>query len=164
MNLYELTQERLALQSKLESLDFDQETIADTLEGESTELTAKIENYGFVIRNLDAFTDVMKAEENRMAERRKAHEKRVTNIKAWLLANMQLCGVAKIECAAFTVSLKTNPARVVVDNEGLIPEGFMKLPDPLPMTPNKTMIATAIKSGLEVAGCHLEASQRVEIK
>lgn len=163
-SLYELTGERLALQHKLEELDFDQQTIEDTLEGESTALQEKIESYGVVIRNMEAFTELMKAEEDRMANRRKAHEKRVAAIKEWLLTNMQACQISKIECPAFTVSLKNNPAKVVIDNEGLIPDDYMRLPEPPQPAPNKTMIATAIKSGMEVPGCHLESSQRIEIK
>ena len=163
-SLYELTGERLALQHKLESMELDEVTIADTLEGNSTELEAKITNYGFVIRNMESFAELMKAEEVRMADRRKAHEKRVANIKAWLLQNMQACGIQKIECPAFSITLKNNPASVVVYDEALIPDGYKKLPEPPPMTPNKTMIAAAIKSGIDVPGCHLEQRQRIEIK
>ena len=164
MNLYELVAERLALQNKLESLNFDIETIEDTLEGESTALQAKIENYGFVIRNMESFSDVMKAEEKRMSERRKAHETKVTRIKDWLKENMESCGISKIDCPAFTIALQKNPPSVVIDDESLIPEGYKRIPEPPPLTPNKIMIATAIKAGLEVAGCHLAQSTRLVIK
>lgn len=163
-NLYELVGERLTLQRRLESMELDEVTIADTLEGNSVELESKITDYGYVIRNMESFTEAIKAEETRMAERRKAHEKRVANIKFWLLQNMQVCGIQKIECPAFTISLKNNPASVVIDDESLIPEGFKNLPEPPPLTPNKTMIAKAIKAGEHVPGCHLEQKQRIEIK
>jgi hypothetical protein len=165
-NLYELTGERLTLMKKLESMNFYEETIADTLEGESTELQTKIESYGFVIRNMESFTDSMKAEETRMSDRRKAHEKRVANIKSWLLQNMQVCGISKIDCAAFTIALKNNPPSVIVDDESAIPADLMRLPEPKPpvSTPDKKEIAVRIKSGTVVAGCHLEQSQRIEIK
>lgn len=163
-NLYELVGERLTLQRHLESMDLDDVTIADTLEGESIDIENKIVSYGYVIRNMDVFTDSMKAEETRMAERRKAHEKRVASIKSWLLQNMQLCEISKIECPAFSITLKNNPPSVVIDDDELIPDGYKKLPEPPPLTANKTMIATALKSGLDVPGCHLEQKQRLEIK
>src|SRR5271169_1057771 len=106
--LYELSGQRLALQSKLEELDFDQQTIQDTLEGNSTELEAKIQDYGFVIRNLESFGDSIKAEELRLVERRKAYDKRVAAIKDWLLRNMQTCGIHKIECPSFTIAVQKN--------------------------------------------------------
>lgn len=164
LSLYELTAQRLALQNKLLELDFDAETIADTLEGESTALQAKIEDYGFVIRNMEAFGDSIKAEEKRLSDRRKAHELKVEKIKAWLLTNMQACGITKIECPAFAVSVRTNPPRVVLDNEQAIPEKYLVVPDLPPPAPDKKAIAAALKNGESVDGCHLEQSQRIEIK
>lgn len=164
MSLYQLTAQRLELQNKLLSLDFDAETIADTLEGESAALQSKIEDYGFVIRNMEAFGDAIKAEEKRFADRRKAHELKVEKIKAWLLTNMQACGITKIECPAFSVIVKTNPPKVVVDNEQAIPDRFLVVPDLPPPAPDKKAIAAALKNGEVVEGCHLEQSQRIEIK
>lgn|SRR5512139_277914 len=164
MNLYELTSERLALQAKLQELNLDEQTIEDTLEGDSTELQAKIEDYGFVIRNMEAFSDAIKAEEKRLSDRRKVQENKIERIKAWLLNNMQACEIQKIECPAFTIAVRTNPPKVVIDHEGDIPEQFMVTPEPPPAAPDKKLIATAIKSGQNVAGCHLEQSQRIEIK
>lgn len=165
-SLYDLTQERLALQNKLETLDFDSQTIQDTLEAGSTELEAKITDYGYVIKNLDVFTDAMKAEEKRMADRRKVHEARVEHIKTWLLTNMEACGIMKIDCPAFSIAVKANPPKVVVDEIGTIPMAYMRalpivIPEPVP---NKKLITDAIKAGLTVNGCHLEQSNRIEIK
>ena len=163
-SLYELSGARLALQHKLDILNLDTETINDTLDGESAELEAKIQDYGFVIRNLESFSDSIKSEEKRLSERRKAHDVKVTRIKEWLLQNMIACGISRIECPAFTIAVQNNPASVAIDAEGLIPEGYMRLPEPLPLAPNKSMIATALKSGQDVPGCHLEQSQRLVIK
>lgn len=163
-SLYELVGKRLELQKKLEVLNFDAECISDTLDGDSTELTAKIEDYGFVIRNLEAFGEAIKAEETRLSERRKAYEKRVANIKAWLLENMQACGITKIDCPVFSISVKTNPPKVIVDDEKAIPDRFLVVPDLPPPSPDKKAIAAAIKAGEVVAGCHSEQSFRIEIK
>lgn len=162
MNLFELTTERLALQTKLQELNFDEQTILDTLEGESTELQAKIEDYGFVIRNMEAFTEAMKLEEARMAARRKAHENRVERIKEWLLTNMQACQISKIECPAFTIAVRTNPTKVIVDDEKALPSGYFHIPDPIPQL-DKKALAAALKAG-EVVGAHLEQGVRLEIK
>lgn len=165
MNLYELTGARLELQRKLEVLNLDEETIADTLEAESTELEAKIADYGFVIKNLEAFSDAIKAEEVRLQARRKAQEAKVEHIKQWLLTNMQACGISKIEHPMFTISVKANPAKVIVDNNGQIPnEYFKEVVVPPTWQLEKKAIADAIKAGKEVAGVHLETGFRIEIK
>lgn len=163
MNLYSLTSERLALQSKLQDMNLDEQTIQDTLEGNSTELQAKIEDYGFVIRNMEAFSEAIKAEETRLSERRKSHEKRIERIKEWLLVNMQACDISKIECPAFTISLRQNPPKVIIDDEGLIPNEFMVTPPQPAPSPDKKALASAIKLG-EVSGCHVERGWRIEIK
>lgn len=162
--LYDLVGERLALQNKLESLDFDAETIADTLEGDSLAIQAKIESYAFVIRNMEALPDAIKAEEKRLADRRKSIEKRVDAIKGWLFDNMQRANITKIESPVFTVALQNNPPSVVIDDESLIPSDYMSVPKLPPPSPDKTLIAKAIKDGYEVKGAHLETKQRLVIK
>lgn len=165
-HLYELAGERLALQTKLEAMNFDEETIADTLDGESTELQAKIENYGFVIRNRYSFADAIKAEIDRLQARYAAEQKRIANIENWLLLNMQGCGITKIECPSFTIAVKTNQSSVDVLNEGDIPAAYMrtpeiKLPEP---APDKRLILDALKAGLLVPGCAIKQTTKLVIK
>jgi len=162
--LYDLVGERLALQNKLESLELDEQTIADTLEGSSTEIQAKVESYAFVIRNMEALPEAIKAEEKRLAERRKAIEKRVDNIKHWLFTSMQTAGINKIESPVFTIALQNNPASVVIDDESLIPADYLRVPEAPPPSPDKALIKQAINDGFEVPGAHLQTSQRLVIK
>lgn len=163
-SLYNLVGEKLALQKKLEELNFDEETIADTLEGDSVAIQQKIESYAFIIRNMEALPDAIKAEEKRLAERRKAIEKRVDNIKHWLFVNMQACGITKIESPVFTVALQNNPSSVIIDDEALIPADYLRVPEVPPPSPDKALIKQAINDGLEVPGAHLQSSQRLVIK
>jgi len=163
-SLYQLTAERLSLQTKLQELNFDEQTIADTLEGESAALEIKIENYGFVIRNMEAFGDAIKAEETRLSERRKAHEKRIQAIKDWLHQNMIACGITKIECPAFTIAVQNNPSSVNVFDEEAIPEEFLRQPETPPPAPDKKAIMAAIKSGQTVPGCEVKQATRLVIK
>lgn len=162
--LRELTTARLALKSQLEVLDLDRETILDTLEGESSAIEAKIQDYGFVILEMDSFADAIKAERDRLDKRLKIAESRVGHIKDWLKVNMAACGISKIECPAFTVALQNNPQSVVIDAENLIPEGYMRLPDPPPPAPDKALIKKAISEGFEVPGAHLAQSLRLVIR
>jgi len=163
-SLYELTGARLALQQTLEDNGYDELTIIDTLTGNDTEIEAKIQDYGFLIKNRNAFAESIDAEITKLTARRDAEIARVKAIESNLLKSMIACDFKKIECASFTISVKRNPPKVIIDDEKQIPEGYWKLPSPPPMTINKSMISTAINSGLEVAGCRLESSRRLEIK
>lgn len=162
--LYELSGQRLALQNKLEAMNFDEETILDTLEGESTELQAKIEDYGYVIRNRTSFADAQSAEIARMIARRDAELKRIANIELWLLTNMQGCGITKIECPAFTVSVKVNPASLDVLDEAAIPAEYMRTPKPPVPAPDKRAILEALKLGVPVDGCSIKHTSKLVVK
>lgn len=164
LTLLDLTKQRLELQNKLMELNFDDCTIVDTLEGESTALTQKIEDYGHVIRNMEAFASAIKLEEVRIVDRRKAIEKRVENVKEWLLKNMVACDINKIECPAFTISLHDNPGKVSITDEKLIPDEYLKVPDLPPPSPDKASILRDLKAGKEVSGCFLEKGKRISIK
>lgn len=165
-SLYELTGERLALQHKLEAMNLDEETIADTLEGDSVAIQAKIEDYGYVIRNRNSFADAIKNEIARLNARLIAEEKRVANIEAWLLQNMNACGIKKIECPAFTISVQDNPPSVEVLDESQIPAEYIRTPEPKPPVPapDKRSILSALKAGGDVPGCAIKQTNRLVIK
>jgi len=166
MNLFELVGERLALQSKLETLNLDQETILDTLDGNSTELAEKVENYGYVIKNRMAFVDAMAVEIDRMMARREAELNRIDAIEKWLLASMIACNYTKMEGPAFTISVQNNPEKVEVVSEKDIPANYWRTPEPKPpvSVPDKKMILDAMKAGKEVDGCRITRTQRLVIK
>ena len=164
LTLLDLTKQRLELQNKLMEMNFDEGTITDTLEGESSALTQKIEDYGHVIRNMEAFANAIKIEETRISDRRKAVEKRVDGIKEWLLKNMVACEIIKIECPSFTISLHDNPGKVSITDEKLIPDEYLKVADLPPPSPDKASILRDLKAGKEVAGCFLEKGKRISIK
>lgn len=164
--LYELTGQRLALAKRLEELDMDSETIADTLEGESTELEAKIADYGYVIRNRRSFEHEITAEIERLTARRDAERARVNKIEEWLLTNMQACGITQIECPAFTVKVQHNPESVDIFDQSAVPFEYLRVPEPKPpiAAPDKVAIKAALKAGQEVAGCALKRSVKLIIK
>jgi hypothetical protein len=166
MNLFELVGERLALQNKLEVLNFDDECILDTLEGNSAELAAKVENYGFVIKNRMAFVDAMAVEIDRMMARREAELNRIDAIEKWLLESMVACNYTKMEGPAFTISVQKNPAKVEVLEESAVPKDYWKTPEPKPpvSSPDKKKILDAMKAGEDVAGCRITRTARLVIK
>ncbi len=163
-SLYIIASEYQAAASKLMELDLDEQTIADTLEGLSGELEQKATNVAMFVRNLEATAAQIKDAEKQMAERRKAIEAKADSIRQYLKANMQRTGITKIECPYFAISLKKNPPSVVIDDLSSIPAEYMVTPPPPPPAPDKALIKSAIQSGKDVAGAHIEQGERVEIK
>jgi hypothetical protein len=163
-SLYELTAERLAIKEKLESAGLDEVTIADTLSGTSTEITKKIEDYGYVIKNLRAPVVAIDEEIKRLQERKKQMEKEAERVEFWLFENMVKAGISKVECPLFTIALQKNQPSVHVADEASIPAEYWRLPPPPEKVLDKKAIAAAIKEGKEIPGAFLQQSQRLVIK
>ena len=162
--LYELAHAYRDDANKLADLDLDDQTLTDTLEGLSGELEVKATNTAMLVRNLEANAAAIKEAEAAMAARRKALENRAARIKDYLLANMMVAGIQKIECPYFKLSVRENPPAVEIYELGLIPATFMKQPETPPPMPNRAEIAAAMKAGQEVPGCKLTRGARLEIK
>lgn len=167
LTLYQIAAEYRGAAETLSELDLDDQTIADTLESISGELTTKSQNVAFVIRNLEAAAEQVKVAIEHMSERAQALEKRAERVREYLLQNMLMAGVQKIECPYFNLSVRDNPPKVVVDDEKQIPQAYMTDPDPPPPPtpkPDKKLIAMALKDGHDVPGCRLERGKRLDIK
>lgn len=162
--LFDIAREYREAADKLADLDLPPEAIEDTLESLSGDLEAKATNTAFVIRNLEASAAAIKEAEAQMAARRKAIENRAARVRDYLLANMMVAGIQKIECPYFRLAVRDNPPAVEVYEPGLIPAEYMRQPEPPPPTPDKTAIKDAMKSGKDVPGCRLTVGQRLEIK
>jgi hypothetical protein len=167
LTLYQISAEYRAAADTLAELDMDEQTIADTLESISGDLTVKAQNVAFVIRNLEASAQQISVAVEHMNARAQALEKRAERVREYLLQNMLMAGVQKIECPYFKLAVKENPPKVVVDDEKQIPMAYMTdpaPPPPPPSKPDKKLIAQALKDGNDVPGCRLERGKRLEIK
>lgn len=167
LTLYQIAAEYRAQADALESLDLDDQTLKDTLESMSGDIETKAQNYAFVIRNMESLAEQTKQAAAGMTGRAKAITARVDRIKEHLLGALIFAGVKKVECPYFTMKVRDNPPSVIVFDEKQIPLAYMAMPEPPPppgLTPNKTMIAAAIKAGIDVPGCRVEQKQRIEIK
>lgn len=161
--LFILAAEHRALADKLHDLDLDDQTIADTLEGESGDLIEKVKNVAAVFRNLESDAKQIKEAEQQLAERRKAIEKRAESLKQYLKTNMELSGIQKIECQWFVITLAQNPEAVTVDDETMIPRDYFK-EIPASYQLDKSLVKQAIKDGFEVPGAHLSRGTSLRIK
>lgn len=163
-SLYVLASEYQSAASKLLESDYDEQTIADTLESLSGDLEVKATNVAMFIRNLESTAVQIKDAEKQMAERRKAIEAKADGIKRYLFDSMKRAGISKIESPYFALTIKKNPPSVVIDDASAIPAKFMVTPPPPPPTPDKALIKKAIVDGFDVPGAHLEQGERLEIK
>lgn len=163
--LYEIADLYLQDVAKLQDLDLDPQTIADTLESMGGDLEVKATNVAMFVRNLESLADQIKQAEAAMTTRRKAIEGRANAVREYLLENMQRTGIRNIDSPWFKIALAKNPPSVVVDDEGTLkfahPE-FVKVVTTESI--DKAAIKEAIKAGQIVEGAHLVQAERVTIK
>lgn len=162
LTLYEISHEHRALADKLQDMDLDEQTIIDTLQAESG-LVEKSQSVAFVVRNLEAFADAIKAEADAMADRAKRVRNRADAVRKYLHTCMQIAGVQKIEHPQFTISVRKNPVSVQIDGVDLIPKDYMR-EIPAKYEPDKKLIKQAIEDGFDVPGASLVRGESLVIK
>lgn len=153
MKLYELSAEYAQFLQLIESEDFDEKTIADTLESIKGEIEEKGKNVAAHMQNLEAEVDAFKAAEQRISMRRKAAESRAEWLKNYLRDNMERCGISKIECAEFSVTLRKAADVCNITDESKLPESYTKTKTVV--TPDKAAILKALKDGQDVPGAEI---------
>jgi len=165
ITLYELAAEYRQAAEQLSNLDFDEQTIADTLEGMAGDFEEKAKNVAMFIRNLEATDDAIYEAILGMEKRRERIVARILSIKKYLEVNMVNSGITKIESPYLKMALRKLPRSVEIYDEKLIPENYMRKPLAPPPTPNKIEIREALKEGIEIPGARLnDGGIRLEIK
>lgn len=163
-SLHQLTAAYSQLAVLVDDPDQDTQKIETYLNECEGELREKATNIGKFIQNLEATTDAIKAAEARMAERRKAIENRIKNVKHYILKNMQNSGILKIEAPEFIIAIRNSPASVIIDDELAIPIQYLRQPEPPEPSPDKKATLADINEGVVVPGCHVEKGQYLVIK
>lgn len=166
MKLYELTNDYLALLNAIDNDEIPEEAIADTLEAITAGIEEKADSIACLLKNLDADIVAIKAEETRLAERRKAKEKSIERIKQYLSESLQNAGIDKVETARNRITFRKSEAVEIVD-EVFIKWAQMHRDDLLTYAEpkaNKTAIKSALKDGIEIVGAELRIKNNIQIK
>jgi hypothetical protein len=161
--LYKLTEQYRGL-IVLDDEDIPDEVVQDTLEALTGDIQEKSMNVAAYCRNLEAAADAIDDAAKQMKDRAAKARKRADSVRAYLLNNMQACGISKIGCPYFSITVKKNPPSVVVFDESEVPADLMVQKPPPPPSPDKTAIKERLKAGEAVPGCRLEQGVRLEIK
>ncbi len=169
MNLYQIDKAIEELLEKSFNFTVDEETGEVTFEDHSAEVEAlqierakKLEAVALYIKNLDALTEDIKAEEKALAERRKAKEKKAEYLRQYLGNSLIAANEPGFETAKCKVAFRKSEA-VIVDEEKL-DKAFIKETIKTEYKPDKTAIKKAIKAGQEVTGAYIEERKAVKIQ
>lgn len=160
MKLYEIADEyRLALS---ELTDLEDEAVVDTLDALKGELEVKTMNIIQYTCEMDATIQAMKAAEANMATRRKSLENKKKRIQDYVKTVMESSDVTKIETPEMVISIVSNPPKVDVELEEIIPEEYFKEERVLKL--DKAALKKALKDDPDIMGAKLVQTTRLKIK
>ena len=162
--LYELANDDRELLTLADSGDVPMEVIRDTLEGLQGDIEVKAVQVAKFALGLDATADQIDAAAKAMQERANRVRKRSEQIRAYLLLQMQMTNISKIECPEFTLSVRKTPEAVQIMETAVIPAEYMRQPEAPPAKPDKVALKAALKAGVEIPGVYLQGGERLEVK
>lgn len=140
-----------------------EEAFAEALERFSGELSDKLDGYAMVIKNTQSDVDGIKAEEKRLAERRKQMEKNIERMQQAMAMALETVeadkdGKKRVKTEKFTFSFRSS-STVDVD-ESKISRYYMKPKYEV----DKKAIGAILKKGGKVPGARLVENQSLQIK
>ena len=126
MNLYELTGQYLEVQKMIDE-GVPVEQLADTLDGIEAGLEEKAGNILYLINNALGDIGKIKAEEKRLADKRKSLDGQVVRLKEYLIENMKAQNNLKIDNGVIKCSIIKPKPMLVLTDENLVPDSFKKI-------------------------------------
>lgn len=167
MKLYEIANDYQALMNAIENDEIPEEAIADTLEAIKGEIEVKADNIACLLKNIEADVAAFKAEETKLAERRKAKEKAYDRLKEYLSDTLQRLDIKKVETARNKITFRKSESVVLADEAAFV-EWAQKNNDSLltykAPTANKTAIKKALNDGAVIEGAEIRVNQNIQIR
>ena len=141
-NLYELTWKYKEIQNHL--LNDDDYPV--WLIAADEEINSKIENYGFVIRNMESDSDALDAEIKRLMERKKTTDKAIDRMKDMVMQAMKTTDKTKLTTPHFKFTVAKAGGKTPVKITGDVPHEWCKVK----YEPDKDKIRTAMEENGEI--------------
>lgn len=120
MTLYGLTMDMIEISNMLNSGEFTEDDLRDTIEGIGKCWDDKAEAVLGLIKDFRADADAIRAEEKRLAERRKKKERNAERLERYLSEAMQALDMKKYESARHQVRFITSHPARITDEAALI--------------------------------------------
>lgn len=144
MNLYELTEAFLTLQSMLEDPDADVQMINDTMESLNYDIEDKADGYAKVIRNMEGSVTAIKAEQERLQAKRKQLEDGIKRLKTNLQESMIALDKRKFKTDLFSFSIQKNggkaPVILDVKDTSELPDELVRIKEEADLDAIRTLL------------------------
>jgi hypothetical protein len=152
-HLYEITADMQELRDMLESDTAALEDIEDTMQLLELDFQDKVLNSAKLVKQLQHDALACKVEGNRLLDRGKRLEKRITWLQDYLCTQMLKAARPKLHFPEFDVSLRTAAPAVFLLNENKIPDQYREIVKAVKF--DRNAIKKALQEGEEVPGAEL---------
>ena len=123
------------------------------------EIGEKLEGYAMVLKNIESDIAGIKAEEKRLADRRKSMESNIARIKENVADTLLTVEGNRVKTEKFTFSFRKSTS-VQIENDDAIPPQFIKVEK----TISRSELAKALKAGEQIEGAQLIENQSLSIR
>jgi hypothetical protein len=127
---------------------------ADMIEAE-TKFQDVIDHLLRMTREAVVMSNAIEDEVNRLTERQGRYEMRNAKLRGLIHKMMDVAGEKKIERPLGTVSVAVGKPKVIITNEAILPDRFVRIK----REPDKTSIGLALKAGESVSGATLSNAE-----
>lgn len=162
--MYDLTADYKTVLEMATNPEIDPQAITDTLESIAAEIEIKAENTAIILKEIEAEAAKIKAEEQRLKDRRTSLENNAKNIKQRLFDAMKTTGKEKFKTTLFSFSIAKNGGKLPV----IVDVDTADLPDDLVTItekPNLDAIAAFLENNPESTLAHFgERGESLRIK
>lgn len=144
----------------LKDMDIEEGDLNAALENIDDEIETKADNIAKVLRDFDGDIEALKAEEERLAKKRKAIENRQKQLKEYLQNSMLVLDKRKFKTDLFSFNIQKNAPSLKILDESKIPEDYYKIEKKL----NKNDLKEAVKKGLFEDAAKLVQTESLRIR
>ena len=130
--LYELTQDFIQVQEMLETGEYDQETLQNTLDCIQCGIEEKAESIVKIIKKMEGEAATYKAEIERMTANKQTIENNIKRLKQMLQETMAATEIKKITTPLFKISIVKNGGVAPFEITGDVPDKYKIKPEPQP--------------------------------
>ena len=161
MNLFEISNEYLAILQLAEDPDVDPEVLADTMEGIEANFEDKADAYAYIISTLKGDAGTIDAELKRLKARKDAIENNADRLKKSLEEAMRVTGKTKFKTAMHSFGISKNPQSVYIFESAEIPDTYL-----IPQEPkiDKKAILADLKAGKKFDFAELQQTDGLRIR
>ena len=162
LKLYELTDAYAML---LEAdADSSGEGFGEALAQLGGEIAAKGESLAKIIRTLEAESDALKGEIDRLGDKKAARDAQVRRVRDYLKDNMEAAGLRRIDGTILSVALQDSPPSCTVLDAAEVPLAYQEVVPATMKILGKAIIDHWKATGEQVAGALVRQTTHIRIR